>query len=71
MVYLACSTVGADFTVALRLLDLFREAASFQYTHLQGIRADNLITMYSCLYHQDDVWMYETVITEKLVTSTG
>lgn len=55
MVYLACSTAGAGFTNALMLSDLFREAASSRCAHLQGIRAESLITMQSCLHLQDDV----------------
>lgn len=55
MVYLACSTAGAGFTIALMLSDLFREAASSRCTHLQGIIAESLITMQSCLHFQDDV----------------
>lgn len=54
MVYLACSTAGAGFTIALMLSDLFREAGS-QCTHLQGIIAESLITMQSCLHLQDNV----------------
>ena len=65
IVYLAYSTAGAGFTIALTLLDLFREAASSQCTYLQGIIAESLITMQSCLHLQDDVWMYETAITER------